>query len=269
MKQYILIGVSVLAGMLAFLIAHIKIQGDILAEKQALKQTSVVVVRGNMIAGQVITESDLGQKAVYQADLTKREIPYNASDLAEAFSVVGRQLRVDVPANSPLLWTYIDMPSSGTTKFANSINKTQQERAITINVDNSTGVGGLLRPNDHVDLLGTFRFPAENKGNLPDTVTLTVLQNVTLLAVGQQYGVGAPGGTRSYANITVAVSPDEAEFLVFAQEKGKITVSLRNPEDVQTIDDLEPVNFDFMRANLAKYNQKRTARLKLPQKSGN
>ena len=47
-------------------------------------------------------------------------------------------------------------------------------------LDPVSGVAGFLRPGDHVDVIATF-----DAGN-GQSVTRTVLQNVSLLAVGSQ-----------------------------------------------------------------------------------
>jgi Flp pilus assembly protein CpaB len=67
--------------------------------------------------------------------------------------------------------------------------------------------------------------------------TMLVLQNVTIIAVDNRtrdddYASGG-GGTRSrtYASVTVAATPLEANVLVFAQQYGSLTLSLRPPAD--------------------------------------
>lgn len=120
----------------------------------------------------------------------------------------------------------------------------EEERALSIPVDAISGVSGLLMPGDRVDLLGTF--PVSSKEELiPDAggggsvgyVTMTLLQNVTLLAVGQQLsGVGAQqdGRRNNYSTVTVAVTVDEAELLTIAQTRGKLMLLLRRRDDIKT-----------------------------------
>jgi len=119
------------------------------------------------------------------------------------------------------------------------------ERALSIPVDAISGVSGLLTPGDRVDLLGTF--PVSSKEELiPDAsgggsvgyVTMTLLQNVTLLAVGQQLSsVSAQqdGRRNNYSTVTLSVTVDEAELLTIAQTRGKLMLLLRNREDIKTV----------------------------------
>jgi pilus assembly protein CpaB len=120
-----------------------------------------------------------------------------------------------------------------------------KERALTVSVDEISGVAGLLAPGDRVDILGTF--PVSDKDQLiPDAsggegvgyVTMTLLQNVTLLAVGQvlsEVGMRAEngGGRQGYGSVTMAVTIDEAELLTIAQTRGKLVMLLRNRDDVE------------------------------------
>ena len=115
----------------------------------------------------------------------------------------------------------------------------------------------MVQPNDHVDVLGTFRFPAAEKGTQMDTVTLTILQNVTVLAVGQQLANQRSAADRrgNYSTITLSVSPKEAEMLVFAQQKGVLTFTLRNNTDPYVARDVQDVNFEYLRENIKKYTE--------------
>jgi len=107
-------------------------------------------------------------------------------------------------------------------------------RALALPIDKVSSFGGLLRPSDHVDILGTFQKPASG-----DVATVTLLQNVTVLAFGGQLGGGSSGsgsgrkGARSRATtVTVAVTPEEAELLVFAQDRGTLGLTMRGKDDV-------------------------------------
>lgn len=121
-------------------------------------------------------------------------------------------------------------------------------RAITIALDPVSSVAGFLKPRDHVDVIGTF-----TDGS--DTITKTVLQNVLLLATGAQLlpnqaaaqvntGNGnsandnapaAPTGTvaapTEIPNATVEVTPEDAQKLILAADKGKLQLALRYADD--------------------------------------
>ncbi|TAV43852.1 Flp pilus assembly protein CpaB [Rhizobium leguminosarum] len=80
-------------------------------------------------------------------------------------------------------------------------------------------------------------------------VTRTFLQNVKVLAVGAATTAeGAVTKANStYNNVTVEVTPSEAEMLIFAmgQSNGSLNLVLRNPAD-NTVEDLPSINWTRM-----------------------
>ena len=89
-------------------------------------------------------------------------------------------------------------------------------RAMSMDVNERSSVGMWVRPNDHVDVLGTFRDPNSNQ-----MVAVTLLQNVIVLATGQTTAATQSSRARQeYGTVTLLVLPEEAEILVLAQELG-------------------------------------------------
>jgi len=109
-------------------------------------------------------------------------------------------------------------------------------RAITIEVNEFTGLSGFLKPGNRIDLLG--RVPATNgQGQM----TVTVVQNIEILATGDRL-VAPPEGapkqpdgqpapmTRS---VTLLVTPDQAEKIDLATTSGQPRLVLRSATDKQ------------------------------------
>jgi pilus assembly protein CpaB len=67
------------------------------------------------------------------------------------------------------------------------------------------------------------------------------MQNVVVLATGKITGTTnvnlVPDGQREYANVSLLVIPEEAEILVLAQELGALTLSLRNEDDIDVLEE--------------------------------
>src|SRR5438477_4367809 len=104
-------------------------------------------------------------------------------------------------------------------------------RGLTLEAGKAAAVGGWVRPNDHVDIIGTFKDPQTN-----ESVAVTLMQNIIVLATGKITGTTnvnlIPEAQREYSNVSVLVLPEEAEMLVLASELGGITFSLRNEDDL-------------------------------------
>ena len=122
-------------------------------------------------------------------------------------------------------------------------------RAVTIGVDAITGVGGFVRPGDDVDVLWTLKLPGSTKQD-GQVVMLTLFQKVPVLAVGGQM-VGRPpaqgqtAAPRDYT-VTLALTPQETAFLLFAREQGRIQLSLRPKQEDQTQAAVPPTNINTL-----------------------
>jgi pilus assembly protein CpaB len=257
MRNYILLALAILAGVLAFGIAKTQINKRYQELELSAKRIKVVVAKLDLTAGDTVTAKDLSVREIFANSAGGDEIR-----LEDVRLLVDQKLVANVKQNSPLRWRDLetgDLTGRGSL-LANIIP--QGERAMAIPVDSPSSVAGMIRPNDHVDILGTFRFPAQEGDTALDTVTLTLLQNVTVLAVGQQLSTTAEEGRRgaSYTTLTLSITPPEAELLVFAQQKGKLTFTLRNPRDVDYHRDTKSINFDYLQQHLKDFSRERADR---------
>lgn len=108
------------------------------------------------------------------------------------------------------------------------------KRAFTIHTPSeSSGVAGLIQPGDKVDVMLTIQ---DNGGY--DGSTVTLLENMEILAVGQQIDPNAPQEKkkstrptrREAQSVTLLTSSLEARKLTLGQSRGTLNLSLRNPE---------------------------------------
>ena len=92
-----------------------------------------------------------------------------------------------------------------------------------------------------------------------DTITLTILQRVRVIATGNDYGLqsGNAQARRSYGTVTLELSPKEVEMIIFATQKGRIQMSLRNYEDSAVTHDLQSINWKYLQQNVKKYMRER------------
>ena len=94
-------------------------------------------------------------------------------------------------------------------------------------------------------------------------MTLTVLQNATVLATGAETSrSGSRREGAGYGAVTLLVSPREAEVLVFAQQmKGRLFLTLRNPSDLHFEEKLPRVDFRRIEEELEDLNAQRQRNL--------
>lgn len=129
------------------------------------------------------------------------------------------------------------------------------KRAVTISVDDISGVGGMIRPGDYVDIVAMAAIPVSTPEGkeVSRSAAVPLFQNVLVLAIGQETGAVLLEEGRYKKEekkeisplITLALNPQEANFLAFVQEQAKIRLSLRSPSDAK-IEPLQPANWDSL-----------------------
>jgi pilus assembly protein CpaB len=122
------------------------------------------------------------------------------------------------------------------------------KRAMAIAVNNVTAVASLIKPGNYVDLLGIFDFEGKGTTRRGETVGVTLLQNILVLAVNQEVkgairersirrrekgGMLGVGRTREARTTTVclSLSPEETQRIALAERLGSIKLTLRSPFD--------------------------------------
>jgi pilus assembly protein CpaB len=101
-------------------------------------------------------------------------------------------------------------------------------RAISVRVNDVVGVAGFVLPGMRVDVLVTGRPPGRD-----DTITTTVLQNITVLSAGQIIQADSKSQSIKAPVVTLLVNPAQAEALTLADTEGRIQLVLRNSTDRQ------------------------------------
>lgn len=103
-------------------------------------------------------------------------------------------------------------------------------RAVTVRVNDVTGIAGFVLPGMRVDVLVTGHPPKEDS-----TVTATCLQNMLVLSAGTNVQADTKGQAIQVATVTLLATPDQSETLTLANNEGRIQLVLRNGSD-QTIE---------------------------------
>lgn len=111
-------------------------------------------------------------------------------------------------------------------------------RAVSIQTPNvSSGVTGFVMPGNNVDVVLTMHGQG-NEDPSGGGRTITLLQNVTVLAVDQN--IEAPSENmmdlKQMRTVTLVVTPQQAQELDLGQNKGILRLTLRNPLDAAITD---------------------------------
>jgi pilus assembly protein CpaB len=107
----------------------------------------------------------------------------------------------------------------------------QGKRAITMRVNDVSGVAGFVTPNTRVDVLLTL----DDNVNTTEPSTRIIMQDVRARAAGQQIQPDKDGKPVSVGVVTFLVTPEQAETLALASQQGSIQLALRNMLDTTAI----------------------------------
>jgi pilus assembly protein CpaB len=113
-------------------------------------------------------------------------------------------------------------------------------RAISTRIKEETGVGRLILPNDHVDVILTMR----RRG---DHVSDTLFRNVRVLAIGQLIEARDGKKLAEGNTATLELTPPQAEELAAANAKGEISLVLRSIADIKGGDEQVSTQVKVMR----------------------
>lgn len=218
-RNFIFLGVAIVLGVLASFLAVHYVNKQIASQtRQPSEQTlSVVVPVHDMVKGAILQHDDVAARKV-PVDF----VPSNALTPANYTEYMGQVVNVPLTHGVPI-------PSGAVGSLADhfsSIIKTG-DVAYTIQVNATNSISGLIAPGDRIDLL------LLTDGN-DRTRIRPLLGNVLVLATGRRAsGVRGSKGRDSYSNITLEVSPKNAQRLSVAREVGDLRVLLRPHGDEQ------------------------------------
>ncbi len=105
------------------------------------------------------------------------------------------------------------------------------KRAMTVKVDEASGVAGFLSPDNRVDVVVTL-----DKGDYSSApMSKVVLQNLRVLGTGQKTEKRPGDKPQVVPTVTLEVSPEEGEALALAAQGGRISLVLRNSSDQELV----------------------------------
>lgn len=137
--------------------------------------------------------------------------------------VAGRTVLYPLAKGEPILDVHLAVAGAGVGLTANIPSGM---RAISVRSDEVVGVAGFLLPGTHVDVLLTY-----HSDKSPEPRTATVLQDVVILAAGQQTHPDPESKPASVNVVTLLLKPEDAEKVVLATSLGAIHFVLRNGAD--------------------------------------
>ena len=268
MKQKIVLIAAVIAGLVAAVLTRLYLSSkdaeiaDMKAKYAArYGRTEVLCYAENVPSGTVLSRKLLAVRTVPEIGLRGQ-----ALTIENLGDVIGRKTVLGHNAKDVVFWADIEGGNPRDVGLAADVKKGM--RAVSINASGAAAVSGMVNPNDHVDVIGTFTFPDESgKREQAALVTCTILQNVLVLATGKTTAKMSRrnmdgSAQEAYSTVTLEVTPREAEMLAFAEQiRGRLSLSQRNRSDVSYEKELPKVDFEKIKSEIEELNMKRQQRM--------
>jgi pilus assembly protein CpaB len=246
LKKNLPLIVAGISALLAVVLINFYLQQQAEAEKRRLAElqknyVKVIVAAEDLPVGAIITEELIGEESMH-----KSKIPENAT--GSVASVLNRVVTVPLRKGEPIQLDRLGKTAKRERAPTLSEIIPPGKRAVSINMDGLTSVGGMISPGDHVDVVGVISLPTEkatstvsltatklNEDRIVGAVTvLPLFQDVLILAVEQQVNPIPVGKGPAVGTATLALSPQEANILAFISEHGHIRLLLRSVKDKVT-----------------------------------
>lgn len=195
---------------------------EVAARKQIVPTVPVFVATKPLPFGHVLTPDDV--VAIAWPRNAMPENVFNEKDVL--FPGDGSQQRTvlrQMEKHEPILALKVTEPG------ADAGLNTRLERgmrAFTIRVDSTSGVSGLLRPGDRVDVYWTGQPPTTNRNDGAGEITKLIESSLQIVAVDQSTSAEFSGAGGTLRAVTVQVSPQQVGRLAQAQVSGKLALSL-------------------------------------------
>jgi len=186
----------------------------------------IVAAAKDLPTGKRLEASDLKLISIDRKDLPK-------GAFLKVADIVDRATSVPIAGSEPVLNAKLASKGSG-----DGITALIEPgmRAVSVQVNEISGVSGFIQPGTRVDVLFTRVF---SNG---DAATTTILQNVKVIAYGRQLDVAKLDARDPKPTVaTLLVTQDQAEKLVLAEQRGRIQLALRNMLDANINDPTDPI----------------------------
>ena len=106
------------------------------------------------------------------------------------------------------------------------------QRAMTVKVDEASGVAGFLTPGSRVDVVVVVDKGEYNK----DPLAKLLFQNLKVLGTGQKLETRPGDKPQIVPTVTLEVAPAQGERLALAAQEGRISLVLRGQGDQELVE---------------------------------
>jgi pilus assembly protein CpaB len=188
---------------------------------------SVLVARADLRRGQILRPEDVVWQVWPEGGLDKNYVVMGGPRTPESFA--GWVAKNPVGAGEPITDSKVIAP--GDRGFLAAVLRPGM-RAISVQVNLTSGISGFIFPGDQVDLLLTYQVPAplsssDDKKTFEHKAAATVMRNIRVIGIDQRLESKAGEAVVAHT-ATFEVTPKQSEAIALASEIGKVALTLRS-----------------------------------------
>jgi pilus assembly protein CpaB len=211
--------VAVVVGLLATFGIH----------RYVVNKTQVAAAPTGMVAvatGDIAPGTALAGGSLKLVSWPKELIPPQCA--AALNQVEGRVVTFPISSGEPIMFSKL-APVGTAAGLSSLLN--ESKRALTVRVDDVTGVAGFLHPRDRVDVLADMKL----KG-VDENYSKVILQDITVLSIGQIWQQTEDDKPKVVNAVTLELTPEQTEIVNLASNEGKIRLALRGGGNKATVE---------------------------------
>jgi len=219
-SNMIILAVAVVMGTVAAFMARAWLQG----QTHTASTGTIVVALAALDSGAPIAEDKIAEVSWGASAL-----PEGAFASKQEFLKDGRRIALaPVLRNEPILRSKTATADQGGLLSA-LLEKNM--RAVTVRVDEVSGIAGFIRPGSRVDVA-----LIRTEGGSGHASSDIILQNVKVLATDQLTGMQIDKAATIARAVTLEVTSDDAQKVLLAEKVGRLSLVLRQPGVANNVD---------------------------------
>lgn len=183
----------------------------------------VLVAARSIAQGAALAPGDLAVATFPDASIAPGFVRIATQPSAQA-EFVGAVTRRAIGQGEPITTTAVIQPEG---RGFMAAQLAPGYRAVAVEIESTTAAGGFIQPNDHVDVIATYR---QRQSSGEAVMSDIVLRDVRVLALGEATQPQTEGQEPEKIEAAVAVlelTAEDARVLAHADELGTITLALR------------------------------------------
>lgn len=194
-------------------------------------KVNVLVAAKNLQRGTALTDQDVSWQPWPNYVVSPT---YIVEGVRKKETLIGSILKEPVFAGQPIT-DHLLIAKENLSPLAGELDPGM--RAFTIDVSIASALGGLLKPGDTVDVILSYTLNRSG-GAEKKVITATLLHGINVLGVDQEISSGTAGtkstgkvGSANTKNVTLEVTPKQAEILAWGRSMGSLSLSLSSPSN--------------------------------------